>query len=226
MPLLVNEDAKKQPRLYAGKYPSVTEVLSVIYKPHIEAWRKRVGNGVANKASNTATQLGTKVHAVCERIATGEDIDVTDAKILQMGEAYRNFLDEYVDEILFTEKSLISESIGIGGTLDVYARLKGGKHAIIDIKTSKNFEPEMGLQMAGYMLMTEEQGFPVDARLIVRLSKDKPGKFYVKFYEDHEKEKTAFKSAVILWRWRHRWPEPGVVDLHDAPTATASTIST
>lgn len=210
MPVLKSDDPKsKGPRLYDDKYPSVTEVLNVIHKPHIEAWRKRVGHAAANKVSTSATTLGTKVHKVCENISVGEDVAATDPKILAMGQAYQDFLDEYVDEVILTEARLVSDALGIGGTMDAYVRLKGGKHAVIDIKTSKNFSPEMGLQMAGYALMMQELGYVVDERIIVRLSKDKPGKHYVKFFQDPQ-DFPGFLAARNLWYWRQKWDFRGL----------------
>lgn len=202
MPILAD---KKQPRLYNDRYPSVTEVLNVISKPHLDAWRKKVGTGVANKASNTATALGTRVHSVCNALSRGADISHEDDKVRLMAEAYGQFLDENVDEVLSTEQSLISPVLGVGGTLDAYVRLKDGSHAIVDIKTSKGFNPDMGLQLAAYSFMLQETGAPVDHRIIVRLNKEKPGKFYVKYYEDHTRDIDAFRAAVVLWCWVHRW---------------------
>lgn len=197
---------RKQPRLYNDRFPSVTEVLNVISKPHLDAWRKKVGSGVADKASNTATALGTRVHAVCNSLSQGHDISNTDDdRVRLMAEAYGQFLDENVDEVLTTEQSLISSVLGVGGTLDAYVRLKDGSHAIVDIKTSKGFNPDMGLQLAAYSFMVQETGLPVDHRIVVRLNKEKPGKFYIKYYTEHEKDVSAFQAAVVLWRWVHRW---------------------
>lgn len=205
MPVLKDTEKKsKGPRLYDDKYPSVTEVLSVIYKPHIEAWRKRVGQQVADQVSDNATTLGTKVHTVCEQMSLGKPITETNPRVLAVASAYQDFLDEYVEKVILTEQRLVSENLGVGGTMDAYVELKGGKRAIVDIKTSKNFSPEMGLQMAGYQMMLEELGHPVDARIIVRLSKDKPGKHYVKFFDDPQ-DRPGFISARNLWYWRQRW---------------------
>lgn len=196
---------RKQPRLYNDRFPSVTEVLNVISKPHLDAWRKKVGSGAADKASDTATALGTRVHAVCNSLSQGLDISHEDEKVRLMAEAYGQFLEENVDEVLDTEKSLVSPVLGVGGTLDAYVRLKDGSHAIVDIKTSKGFNPDMGLQLAAYQFMMQEVGEPVDHRIIVRLNKDKPGKFYIKYYEDHGRDIDAFRAAVVLWCWVHRW---------------------
>lgn len=201
---------KKQPRLYEGKYPSVTEVLNVLSRPHLDTWRKKVGHAVANEASNRATTLGTRVHALCNAVSVGQSVEhvkgnpLTEQEVL-MVQGYEEFLEEYVDEVLHTERSLVSPQLGVGGTLDAYVRLKDGSHAIVDIKTSRGFSAEMGLQLAAYAFMVQELGEPVDHRIIVRLNKDKPGKWYVKYYEDHVRDIEAYKAAVALWSWVHKW---------------------
>ena len=47
-------------------YPSVTTVLSILSKAGIIAWRKRVGEDVANRISSQASRRGTAVHKICE----------------------------------------------------------------------------------------------------------------------------------------------------------------
>ena len=45
-----------------NEYPSVTTVLSIRGKEGLMAWRKRVGEDVANYISRKAANRGTKVH--------------------------------------------------------------------------------------------------------------------------------------------------------------------
>ena len=53
-------------RLYetpeGNEYPSITTVLSIRNKQGLNAWRKRVGNDVANYISRTAAARGTGAH--------------------------------------------------------------------------------------------------------------------------------------------------------------------
>ncbi len=217
MPILKAEaPEKKAPRLYDGKYPSVTEVLSVIYKPHIERWRKNVGHAKANAISNAATSLGTTVHTACERLSLGQAVTEFDDKVQTMAQGYQDFIDNHVEKVLLTEQRLVSDNLGVGGTVDAYVRLHTGEHAVVDIKTSKNFSPEMGLQMAGYALMLEELGHKVDQRIIVRLSKDKPGKHYVKVFDDPQ-DYPAFVCARNLWMWRAKWDFQNLAPILPSP---------
>ena len=49
-----------------NKYPSITTVLGGRAKEGINAWRKRVGEAVANNIMRTAARRGTAVHELCE----------------------------------------------------------------------------------------------------------------------------------------------------------------
>ena len=64
-------------RLYEtpdGKlYPSVTTVLKDLSAAGIAAWRKKVGDEVANKVSAQASSRGTAVHKLCEDYINNEE---------------------------------------------------------------------------------------------------------------------------------------------------------
>ena len=73
---------------------------------------------------------------------------------------------------LATEKYLISEENQYGGTLDIYAKLKG-KKTLIDLKTCKAVYPEHFTQVAGgYMPLLEENGYEVEDCRILRIGRD------------------------------------------------------
>ena len=69
LPELTTETINKK-RFYVtpegNKYPSITTVLSIRKKEGLCAWRKRVGNDVANHIARSASARGTKVHHMCE----------------------------------------------------------------------------------------------------------------------------------------------------------------
>jgi predicted 2-oxoglutarate/Fe(II)-dependent dioxygenase YbiX len=50
-----------------NKYPSITTVLAAYNIGYIMEWRKRVGEEVANKISQTASGRGTRIHTLCEQ---------------------------------------------------------------------------------------------------------------------------------------------------------------
>ena len=57
-----------------NKYPSITTVLGGRAKEGIMAWRKRVGEDVANNIMRTAAKRGTAVHELCENYLNNEEL--------------------------------------------------------------------------------------------------------------------------------------------------------
>lgn len=204
----ISPAAEASLRLYKsgkGLYPSVTEVLKVIEKPHLENWRRRVGREDAEKVARNAAVFGTHVHEQAQKVAWGDETDQAFAPYV---EAIRAFFDKYVDEVLGTEVELVAPYVGdnpgFGGTLDLYCRLKSGDFAVVDFKTSSQLTREHGLQTAAYAYLAKKQGWAVDRRLVVRIKKDKPGEYYVREFKDHVGDVRAFLGLLIYWWWAHR----------------------
>ena len=51
------------------KYPSVTTVVGLESRKHIQAWRKRIGEEKANQITKFATDRGTKIHQHVEDLS-------------------------------------------------------------------------------------------------------------------------------------------------------------
>ena len=67
-----------------NKYPSITTVLSGRSKEGILAWRKRVGEDVANQIMRTAARRGTAVHALAENYLNNQELSQQDVLPLAM----------------------------------------------------------------------------------------------------------------------------------------------
>lgn len=185
--------------------PSVTEVLSVVNRGHwMMAWKNRVGEAEANRVMQEAQVHGTKIHTLAERLAHDREAKVQRG-MEPFADAIREFLDTHVRQVLHTELSLASAEQGFGGTLDLYCVLSDNSYAVVDFKTSSGgLTREHGLQVAAYAMLLREHGFEVNRRLVVRIKKDVPGKWYARSYRDHREDIEAFKAAVVLWRWLYR----------------------
>lgn len=200
------------PRLYSGvpsgvlgagktyEVPSVTEILKVVSKGYLDAWRHRVGRKEADRVAQNATVIGSRVHAAMSDVALGREIAVSE-DIRPMVEAGKQFLALHVDEVLESEWSLTSVRQGFGGTLDLYCRLHTGELAVVDFKTSKQLTRTVGHQLAAYALLLKEKGHTVNKRIGVRLKKEegKRGEFQAKAYDDHRRDVRVFLAAKELW---------------------------
>lgn len=99
-----------------------------------------------------ASVRGTRIHALGEKVAHGEDVQVPDEYVGPV-EAYARFLDRWQIETVHTELPVCHTGYRYGGTLDgiaVSPLLCDGQPFIFDVKTGKGVYDETALQLAGY----------------------------------------------------------------------------
>ncbi len=201
--------ARRQYRHGDAVFPGVTDITSIINKPHLNKWRREYGWEESDRYMEDAKQFGTRVHEVAENaIRAGCTPQVCkcallDKEMIPYHWAVVDFLDIYVDEVLGVEKQLVCPKLELGGTLDLYAKLLTGEPAVIDFKTSRSLQAEYGLQTAAYSMLLYTNGYPVDKRWVVHLKKDRPGEYNVKPYENDREDAEAFLSALSLWYWKY-----------------------
>src|SRR3990167_3722911 len=153
---------------------------------------------------------GTDLHAEIEDYVKAmmklKPIRKYDEKI----QPFIDWADENIVEFKWSEAHCFDEEMFIGGISDIGAKLKDGKLAVIDIKSSKEAYPAQFLQCAGYAIQIEKNGLwdmggtvnkmleqKVEALIIVPFGADKiePAIRY-----DVESYKQGFRSAVVLYR--------------------------
>ncbi len=155
-----------------NSYPSITTVLSILNEEGIAAWRKRVGDEVANKISTQASGRGTLVHEIVEKYLKNESTTDFLPHIRQSLENLRPILDSSIGRIFGLETPLFSRHLGMAGRVDCVAEFEGVP-SIIDFKTSrrpktKDKIPNYFAQMSGYAVMFEERtGMPIVNTVII-----------------------------------------------------------
>lgn len=206
MPKLRIQD--NAPRLYqAGgvSVPSVTEVLKVAEGNWMNAWLQKVGRREVDRVMNEAAVLGTRVHALAERVAVERNYE-PEPEMAPFADAIREFLNIHTRRVIGTEISLASARLGFGGTCDLYAEMADGSLAVVDFKTSAGGLTRLnGLQLSGYALLLKESGRTVNRRVCVRVHKapEKLGKWYARGYPNHREDTEAFLAARTLWWFLH-----------------------
>lgn len=122
----------------------------------------------ADKIRDIAATLGSSVHLLADIVGASE----SDSKGFEVGEvekpyvdAFRSFLDRYSASSIVSSEHMVWSEDGYAGTYDLIMSLPCLDHAadehekwgdcerqlwLIDIKTSKGYYPEMGLQLAAY----------------------------------------------------------------------------
>ena len=163
------------------------------------------------RASSKAANIGTLVHKTIEHyIAANLSNGMIAMPERPVNENAMNSLKAYFDwekenevEYIESEFKIYNNMSEYAGTCDIDAVING-KRAIVDIKTSNQFDPKMGLQLAAYQAARErEHKGPYETRYIIRLDKES-GKPYMKEYPDFKEDYDGFLGALNLYNSLNR----------------------
>ena len=114
-------------------YPSITRVLAAKPKPHLAAWRKRVGDDEAKRISQAAAGRGTKLHSLAERYLGNEDLDTVEPHVMELWRYLRPWLDAHITGVYAQEVDLYSDKLMVAGRTDLVADVDGVP-SIVDFK--------------------------------------------------------------------------------------------
>ena len=209
-PTLKRVTAKNGQRQYTGDddqpVPSVTTVLSDTGdKTALINWRKRVGDAEANRISQEAAGLGTKVHNALEKYVLNEEYDIKGNNHISV--MAKTMLDEMIDkglsqvnEIWGVEVALIAKGL-YAGTSDAVGMFNGVE-SIIDFKTAKKIKKrewieDYFLQGCAYALAHNEM-FGTDIKQVAILMIDREGKYADFVIKGDEFEEYCNKWAMRL----------------------------
>ena len=173
------------------KLPSVTTVVGAQKKEAIMAWRRRVGEEVANKVSKQATSRGTNMHTLCEYYLNNEPkppgVVMPDAK--EMFISVKPYLNK-INNIHYQEVGLWSAQLGLAGRVDCIGEYEGTL-SVIDFKTSKKIKKREDIldyfwQCTAYALMYEELvGVPIDDLVIIMAVDNEQPMIFKEKTQDH-----------------------------------------
>ena len=153
------------------------------------AWRRKVGEDVANAISKKATGRGTNVHTLCERYLNNDVLGDIMPDALEMFRSLKPLLNR-IDNIHYQECALWSKQLGMAGRVDCIAEFDG-KLSVIDFKTSKKIKSEAHIedyfwQTTAYSLMYEEMiGRPIDDIVIIMAVEDEQPLLFKQKTADH-----------------------------------------
>ena len=183
-------DGKRYYTLPDGtRLPSVTTVLGAQKKQAIMAWRKRVGEDVANAISKKATGRGTNVHTLCERYLNNDPLGNIMPDAVEMFRSLKPLLNR-IDNIHYQEQALWSKQLGMAGRVDCIGEFDGVL-SVIDFKTSKKIKQLAHIedyfwQTSAYALMYEEMiGTPINNLVIIMAVEDEQPLIFKQKTQDH-----------------------------------------
>jgi hypothetical protein len=179
------------------RVPGTTTITGIMDKPALKKWANELGlKGISlDKYMDELADIGTLAHDGIHAHLTGSPWNTDDASKNQIDAAsnaiikWHYFADKHNIQVLGSEMVLVSEKHRYGGTCDIYAMLDGVP-TLIDLKTGKGIFDEMATQLAGYKLLLEESGKPVQRTIIVRIGRNDN--------EGTEPEVKDFSSVIKL----------------------------
>ena len=173
MKLFFNNEAKQlnvaderfyESNLYPGKYyPSVTTILDAYYKGYgFYEWLKQVGFN-ADEILKKAGEQGTHVHELIDKYLIGMPVkwlSETNNMLYTLDEwtmfmKFIEFWAKFNPERLVNEFSIVSDTLGFGGTIDFVGKINN-EIWLIDWKTSNAIHKTHELQIAAYAMAWNE----------------------------------------------------------------------
>lgn len=156
----------------------VTTVLGVMNKPALVGWANKLGlDGYdVNKWVDSLAEIGTLIHYLVECNLKGKEPELGDYTANQINtakEAFKKWEAWRANnkvELIDSEMQVVSDSLQVGGTCDVYAKVNG-RLTVLDIKTSKGCYSEQRTQVVAYAKLLEENGKKVDDCRIIRIGR-------------------------------------------------------
>ena len=191
-------------------YPSITTVLSIRKKEGLMAWRKKVGDQVANYVARTAAARGTSIHHMCEDYLNNVENDWPDKwkehkkKFLHYAlfKVFRNKVLNNISDIHAQECGLYSDKYKVAGRVDCIAKYNGVL-SIIDFKTSTKersdaWNENYYIQGSAYAEMfTELTGIDISQVVILVVTEDGTVQEFIK---DKSEFLDALKDSVTEWK--------------------------
>jgi len=171
----------------AGKrVPGVTTITGVMDKPALVRWANKIGlEGIeVGKYVDELATTGTLAHAMVENYinkildASCHDLDLNDYTPNQISLAENAVVSFYEWEkgkeitYIATEQIMVSESMQVGGTSDIIARINGVL-TLLDLKTCKAVYADHFTQVGGgYYPILRENGHDIQDVRILRIGRD------------------------------------------------------
>lgn len=193
--------------------PSVTTVIQILSSSEsLMGWANSLGFkriSIKNE-QNRVMNIGTITHNYISEYLTGEESkyynpdnysehehQVASTCIDNFSTWFKTVEKKF--NLIFSEKSFVSDKNNYGGTIDLFAEINE-KNVLIDFKTSNYFSKSYFVQLAAYAFMMEEKGYEVDEVQVIKIAKkDNSVETFVMDRKDLDAYFDVFKAALTLY---------------------------
>ena len=162
------------------------------------------------RVSKLAADIGTEVHQFIEDKSNDLRPELSDDdEVARCQRGVAAWFDQTVDQVIASERRLYSLKWKIAGTVDMVAKMKNGRIAVIDWKGVNNLDPSTKIkaghigQLTAYREMLTEADQHVDDCILVRFSRAN-GDVDALVLQDHQANVAAFEAALHLARYDPR----------------------
>jgi len=166
-----------------GDYPSVTTVLGAYGdKSWLSEWRENIGEEKADAIVKESTDIGSHLHYLFECLLKKKEPKTPETaeekRAEKMFNSAKKKLLNLVDEVLYMEEPVWSESFRIAGRFDMLCRTKKGIVTLVDYKNTKRNKTRSDidsyrLQLAFYAIMIKETlGLVVEEHKIFMVNRE------------------------------------------------------
>jgi len=204
---------------YEGKeYPSVTTIIKLISNnDDLMNWANFMGFKRKNIKDilEKSSEFGSSVHLYLQKFLENEPLNYDEIEnsinrhsVPKVIDEFKKFISDYNYETIFTEKVLISPTLGFAGTCDWLCKLDG-LVTLVDFKTSKTYHDTMFLQLGGYNKLLLEKGIEIDRAMIINVSENgcKPHSISRKKLDDFSDAFCTLSEFYLKWAAMDKKPE-------------------
>ena len=146
-----------------------------------------------------AMHIGTNMHSLAEDYINGKEVITPNSEPLKtMFNEFKKFWDSKKIKVIGTEKTFYSKEIDCCGTLDALVKYKG-KIGILDFKTSKDFYPDMPIQIHTYRKLVEDStDLKVEFLAVINIPKEPVKDVEMRIFQIKPKYLKGFKACKYL----------------------------
>ena len=172
--------------------PSVTTILA----PHSDF------SNVPAEILAAACDRGDAVHQLCALYAQGLWIEEVPDKYAGYFNSFKLWFDQFVEKTILVEEELRDEERGYCGHPDWIGLLKGDSGlTLLDWKTALALSKGWRLQLAGYKMLAEKNGYPITRVASLRPQKDGKIAKFQGYTRTLAYDAGIFMAELSVWRF-------------------------
>jgi len=176
--------------------PSVTTIISQVGKYWLNF--DAIPPGVLERACTR----GTDFHRLAALHASRLWIDEIPESCAGFFHSFTEWFDEFVEEAILAEQTLVHPTLHYQGTPDAIVRIKGDTGLILlDWKTPAVFSKSWVIQCSAYKELAEANGYSISRIAALQPHKDGGKAKFTGFTKSSAVGFAVFLSALQVWRY-------------------------